>query len=128
MKKHLPLVICWLVNSLVILLVNNFLPENVVLGNGWIRPLYAAFWMGLLITVLDHVAKHANKMRLHLKGKAVMFFYYALANTVFFWLLARIPEMSGYGISVFYLAILLGVLVTLVQWIARQGLKKLKFI
>ena len=128
MKKHIPLIVCWLINSLIILLVSNLLPNNVVLGNGWIKPIYAAFWMGLLLTVLDHVAKHANKMRLKLKGKTTMVLYYAMANTVFFWLLARLPELSGYGISVFYLAILMGVLVTIVQWIVRRGLKKVKLI
>jgi uncharacterized membrane protein YvlD (DUF360 family) len=128
LKKHIPLLICWFVNSLVLFIFNNFLPKDVVLGNGWLSSVMAIILMGLLLTVLDHVFKHVNKMRFHLKGRNMLMAYYLMANVVSFWILARIPSFSGFGITSFWMAILLGIAVTMVQWLTRQGLKKYKLI
>lgn len=128
LKKHIPLLVCWVINAIVILLISYIYTNNVVLGNAWINSFYAAFWVAFLITALNHLAKHINKMVLHNDGKLRRFFYYSITNIVFFWLLARLPELSGFGIASYLYAVLLGITLSLVQWATRQGLKKYKSI
>ena len=128
MKKHIPLLACWIVNTVILYILSGLFPKSIVLGNGWVSPLISAFLIGLMVVVLDHLAKHVNKFRLHLKTKYQMGVLYLIINILAFWLLARIPFIFGYGISRFYWAIVLGTIVTLAQWTVRQVLKKRKLI
>lgn len=128
MKKHIPLAICWLVNSLVVYLLSGLFPNKIVLGNEFLSPLAAVLITGLLVMVIDHLGKHANAFKFKLKKREYKFGYYLAVNTVAFWLLARIPFLTGYGIARFYWAIVLGVVTTIVQWLIRQGFKKGKLI
>lgn len=128
MKKHIPLVVCWLVNSFIIYLIFSLYSNSVVLGNSWLSPFFSALVTGLLIVVVDHLAKHINKFFLHFNKKSRMFGLYLAANIIGFWVLARIPSVTGYGIVRFTWAIILGVVVTLVQWVVRQGLKAGKLV
>jgi uncharacterized membrane protein YvlD (DUF360 family) len=128
MKKYLPLVVYWLVNSFIVYLVFCLYPNSVVLGNGWLGSFFSALVTGLFIVVIDRLAKHINKLLLHFKNRFRMFGLYLAANVIGFWVLARIPSITGYGITRFTWAIVLGVVTTLVQWVVRQGLKAGKLV
>jgi len=124
MKKYLPFLSFWLLGSLFLYLATLFYPANFELGNFWLSSLAAAFWAGFWLTALVWAAKPALvKFNLKLKGRAKMFLFYWLCNSAAIWIVARFAPLTGFGISRFYWAIGLGLILNLGQWGLWQGLK-----
>lgn len=129
MKNKTPYATYWLANFIIVYLVNTFFPSNVVVGNGWVSGLLAFIWVGLLITILSRLFKQALIYAKIKKQKRLnMYLIYFVGNSVIVWVLTRIPNISGVGISKFYWAFLLGLLLNSAQWGIRQALKKAKAI
>jgi hypothetical protein len=125
MKKYVPLFCFWILNSLAIFLINWALPLKYVLGNAWIVGVSAAFWTGLVVTFLVWYSNEIAKVfGIRLKGRYVMFAFYFVANTAVIWLVSRYPLLFAFGISKYYWAIFLGLLLDTLQWFVWQGVKK----
>lgn len=129
MKAYIRYTIVWLINTALILGANSLFPQNYVLGNAVIPPVYAALFTGFLLTVLCRAAKPvATKLKAQEKGRYVMFLIYFGVNTISIWVLARVSFLTGFGISAFYFAIFLGLATDLGQWVARQIFKATKLL
>ena len=124
MRKYIPFIVHWLFNSAIIYLVSFLFPLDVVLGNSWLNSFLAALMAGIFITFIAHIVKEIIKLLgFKLNGRIVRFILYFATNTVGIWILARVPGISGIGISGYYWAIGLGFILNAFQWSVRQGLK-----
>ncbi len=124
-KKYTRFLIIWAVNSLAVYLANWFYPTNIVLGTYRLTPVMAVLITGFLITFIARGASAYLKKYVsqYLKGKLGMYVFYGLVNSVGVWLIARFAPATGLGISSFYWALVLGFVLSLTQWLTRQGLK-----
>jgi len=124
MRKYISFIVHWLFNSVIIFLVSLLFPLDIVLGNSWLNSFLAALMTGIFITFMAHIVKEIVKLLgLRIKGRLVFFILYFVTNTFGIWILARMPGISGIGISSYYWAIGLGLILNVFQWGVRQGLK-----
>jgi uncharacterized membrane protein YvlD (DUF360 family) len=119
----------WIVNIIILLLVNTLFPGSFELGNVLWSTFAAAVISGILLTVLIFIARQiARYFKLPKRGRYFMFGYYWIIASASIWIIARIAAISGFGIARFYWAIATGFVVAGVHWLVRQGLKKTKLI
>ena len=128
-KKYIPYVSFWLLNSALIYITNILRPQNFELGTATIPKNVAFLWAGAWLTFIVLTSRYilAN-LGVKLKERALTFLYYWGANSVVIWVLARLAEYSGFGISRFYWAIALGFVVNVAQWGLWQVLKSYKLL
>lgn len=117
----------WVVNTLVLSLANSFYQGPIELGNAYLGAPSAAVFSGFLLTTLLLLAKGLAKNKMFfIQGRAMMFIYYWAAGSAGTWIVARIANISGFGISRFTWAISIGFAVSLSNWLLRQVFKGLK--
>jgi len=120
-------IIFFLINSLVFFLANKFFPANVVFGTHLVPKNLAFFWASAILTLVVWLSRPITKrFGLVIEGKIPMFFYYFLANSASIWILARLAQISGIGISRFYWAFLLGFAINILQMLTWELFKKYK--
>ena len=124
MKTYTRFLSVWALNSVLFLLANNYYPKSYVLGNAVMMPVIAGILSGFFLTFFLMVVKGFSKN--FAKPKFKVFVYYFLANSVGIWLIARLSVISGFGITSFKLALYLGLVASLSQWLLRQIFKKTK--
>lgn len=129
-KAVIRFIIVWLVNSLVVYLASYFYPVDFVLGTYMLTPVFAALLTGFLIAGTGRLAKavFAKRVSKWLKGRFGMFVFYFLVNSIAVWLFARLAPVTGFGITAFYWAFVLGLTLSLIQWGVRQVFKALKLV
>lgn len=128
-KKYIPFLSFWLINSLFLYLAAFALPLHFVLGNFWLSPVAAIFFAGFWITAVIQAAEPILKrLNITLKGSPQMFLFYWVSNTVAIWLVARVSHLTGFGISRFYWAIFLGLVLNFAQWGLWRLLKEAKLL
>ena len=116
MKKFLPFILFWIVNSLFLYLASVVYPFKFVLGNFRFSMLSATIWAGLWITVLGWLAIWLiGKLKIKLSGAAQMFISYWTVNAAAVWITARLATLTGFGIFSFWWAIGLGLILNIVQ-------------
>ncbi|MGB6881755.1 MAG: hypothetical protein WBD86_00410 [Microgenomates group bacterium] len=129
LKKYLPFLSFWFINSLFLYLAVLVRPLNFELGNFWLSRCAATFWAGFWLTALVEAAKSLEiKLNFKLKGKAKIFAFFWLANSATIWIVARFAALTGFGISRYYWAIALGLVVNVGQWIVWQILESAKLV
>jgi len=105
------------VNSVVVYLASMFFPDSVVLGTSTIPPLLAAVIGGVLLTLvgsfIDALVRQSN---IKVPDERVWGAIYGVINIVSVWLIARGAVYTGMGITSLWVAVVLGVVLTLVQW------------
>lgn len=117
----------WVVNSLILALANTFFPGSSQLGNAFLNTPAAAIFSGFLLTVLLLLAKGlAKSANLTKNGRGIMFLYYAGAASFATWLVARVAVVSGFGIVKFTWAFVIGVTISVANWLLRQAYKGMK--
>ena len=125
LKKNIPFVSFWVLDSLLLYLAELIFPDYFVLGNFWLSGPLAMLWAGLWLTVILWGAMTLPKrLNINIDKPLKMFLYYWLTNLVAIWVLARFAALSGFGIAAFYWAIGLGLVANLVQWGLWTGLEK----
>lgn len=129
MKKYLPFISIWLVNTVLIYLAALVLPAYFVLGTHLITDLPGAVLSGFLLTAFCWAAKPiVASLRIKLEGRMQMFVFYWASNFVAIWLIARFSPYTGFGIAAYYWAIALGLVASFAQWVMWQVLKKDKLV
>lgn len=117
----------WVVNAALVYSADYLMPNGYELGNANYQPVMAALVAGLALTFVGFFAKvFAKGAGINKRGRYPMFLYYWLANSAGIWLIARVADLTGFGIARYYWAILLGFLASLLHWGARQVMKNLK--
>ncbi len=116
MKKILPFVLFWIVDSLFIYIASIVFPLAFVLGNFRFSIFAAIVWAGLWIAVLGWLANWlVEKSKMKLNGFWQMFIFYWFANSAAIWITAHLATVTGFGIASFVWAIGLGLVLVLVQ-------------
>jgi hypothetical protein len=124
LRKYLPFIAIWLVNTVILYLAAMVAPQYFELGSEFISELPGALLSGLLVTLFTWAAKPiVESLKIKLKGTVNMFFFYWAANFVAIWLVARFASYTGFGITAYYWAFTLGFFVNISQWGMWQILK-----
>lgn len=119
----------WVVNTLLLFTAVYLMPNAYALGNMNYQPVVAAVVAGLALTFVGFSAKvFAKGAGISKRGRYPMFLYYWVANAAGIWLIARVADVTGFGIARYYWAILLGFLASALHWSLRQGLKRVKLV
>ena len=117
MNKLLVFTLLLIANSILLYIASLIFPGNFVLGNQYFSSTIATFVGGLLWTLLLWLAiLVGEEYKLKNKGDAVVKVYYLAANFAILWLIARIPFISGFGVTSFVWVLILALIATLVQW------------
>ncbi len=120
----------WLVNSLVIYFANVFFPQSVVLGTYSIKPLWALLnGMGLLAligTLAVPVIHVWEQKRSRMLSRKEWFVEYFLLNFVALWVIARLADQLGLGISSWRIVAILALVLGMVQSMAIEQVKKMR--
>jgi hypothetical protein len=114
----------FVVNTVVLYVANMVAPQAVVLGTNLLSPFQALLYSTgvftlLSVAIVPLIEMAGNALRIKLE----MFHWiaaYAALNTVCLWIVARFAEQLGLGISVWYVAVILGVILDFVQGFAIQ--------
>lgn len=124
-KFFIKFLLIWVVNSLVIWAASSLYSSNFVLGTASISLTGAVIISGFLVTLLCKLAKILFIKLINLKktSRVAMFVFYWLINAAAVWITARLAPYTGFGISSFYWAIILGFVLNFFQWVFRQILK-----
>lgn len=116
-----------LVTLITLSLSSILLPQTMVLGNNRIPSFLALVLNSVLLTVLlVLVPIISKKFRLKLKSATSMNFTYGTVNIVGLWVLSKLANIFGFGIASFWVAIMLGSFITIVQFFLWNFLSKRK--
>lgn len=128
-KLFVRFLVLWFINSTLIYLAHVLYPMDFVLGTALFSLPTAVVVAGFLLTLLCKLGKFfTNKLKGKVKGRLGMLVYYWLVNGVAIWLIARFAPYTGFGITRFYWAFVLGFATNLGQWVVRQLFKATKLI
>jgi hypothetical protein len=111
--------VLFLVNALVIALANAFFPTQVVVGTNAISPLWSVIHSMVLLTLLDVFAipflhRYERNRKKELTPKDWMIAYLVL-NFVGIWIITRFSDQIGLGISGWWVALLLALVLDALQ-------------
>lgn len=123
-KKMLNLlVVIGIVNAVILYIASLFFPAYVVIGNefmeSWIALIFTAFLLTVIIALTKPVMRIA---KLKVKGDIAINISYGITNIVGLWVLARFAKFVGFGVSSFIIVVVLGVSLTLVQYVVWKML------
>lgn len=111
----------WVANSVALLVLAVILPGNVVLGNDKITTPMAAVLAGLVLTVVQSLVPSAvAKSGLAIKNQNLWPAIYLVVNFVVIWVIKRLAEVTGVGISNLLFVLVAAAIVTVAGWGAAQ--------
>ena len=126
MKKYIPFLSFWGLNAILLYIATVFSPGNYVVGNATLRPATAIVFSGLVWTLLVWYSTPILRgIGIKLEGRMIMLIFYFLANSAAIWLTARGSAITGFGITSYRWALLLGLVANVAQWGLWQGVKRL---
>lgn len=116
----------WFTNAAVLYLASLIFPSWVVFGNVTLPGGIALVITSLILTLLlTQVMPAIKALKLKIEGEIQMGLIYGVVNIVGLWLWARGAVYTGFGISSVWVAITLGVILTLIQWKIWKSRKRL---
>lgn len=109
----------FLAQSIVVYIANMIAPKQVVLGTHFYSPLHSLLQSVAIITVLiiaavPMVELLAEQIRVKLTA-SYWFVITAVVNIAVIWFIARFAEMLGFGIASYMVAVVLGIVFSIVQ-------------
>lgn len=120
----------YIVNAVILYLSHMLFPKAIVLGNMSLSAFWGMFLSMNALALIDtaaipfaHVAE--QKMRRMLTSKEWMIIYFVL-NFVGIWVISRFSVQFGLGISNWYVAVALALVLDIVQGVAMMSLQKSK--
>lgn len=118
------------VNAVIIFGANLLFPSHVVLGTFTISPLWAIVLsssalalLSVLVMPLAGVWEHFRK---HVLTPKEWMGSFLVLNFVFVWLITRIPDLLGLGVSSWFVVLILAVVLDLAHGVAMMQLEKLR--
>lgn len=107
-----------LANGLVIYLSAYFYPGAVVLGNASLSSIAALLVTAILLTlIISQVEPLLKLTKVKLKSDFSMGIVYGLVNIIGLWIIARAANYTGFGISTVSVAVILGIVLNLIQYL-----------
>ncbi|OGY19282.1 MAG: hypothetical protein A3A65_04125 [Candidatus Chisholmbacteria bacterium RIFCSPLOWO2_01_FULL_49_14] len=120
----------FVINGLVVWLANSLFPQQVVLGTQFISKGWAIIHsmgtLALLGTFAIPFIREYEKSRGKMFSSAEWMVAYFVLNFVGIWLVARLAEQLGFGISSWVVALVLAVVLDVVQGMAMMQVEKLR--
>lgn len=117
-----------LLNAVILFVGSILFPTNIVLGNYTLPPVLAALATGVLLTGVMALTESAIKyFKLKIKKEMQLAMVYLVGNILGLWVLARLANYSGFGVSSYVVVIILGLLLNTMQygvWKMFMGKKK----
>lgn len=110
--------ILWIVNTAILYIVSVFWNNLIVFGNAQLSPIIAAILTGLLFTIIESVILpllYKLNIKQVRETPAELEVAYFLINIAAIWILARFASVLGFGIASFWVAIILGVGLSLIK-------------
>lgn len=105
-------------NGLIIYLSAYFYPGAIVLGNASLTSMAALVVTAILLTlIISQVEPLLKLTKVKLKGDFSMAVVYGLVNVIGLWIIARAAIYTGFGISTVSVAVILGIVLNLVQYL-----------
>lgn len=116
-KKLVSLLLLWVANTLLLVVVAAVFPRDVVLGNISITKPLASILNGFILTVVIYfVPTIAKKLDLKISNEKANLVSYFLADLLIIWILKRLADTTGLGVSSVLFVIILAVLAAIVQF------------
>lgn len=116
------------INMLILYLAHLLFPQFVVLGTMTMNIVWALLHSMGVLTLLNTFAIPFVRELEHNRGhmftpREWMLLYFAI-NTAGIWLIARVSEQFGLGISAWYVAVVLGLVLDFIQGLAMMQVEK----
>ena len=106
----------WITNSVFFYIAYIVVPNLLVLGNNVRSPVIASMASGFLLTIFLAITPIIlNLLNVKIKNENNMTFVYLVVNIIGIWAIARLALFTGFGISSFWVAILLGTVMVFLQ-------------
>ena len=107
----------WIVNLVIFWVANLLFGDRVVFGNGTLPYIAALLVTSFLLTAVIFLVKPAvNYTGLKIKGGLNWLLIYIIADIILVWVLARLAVLTGFGISSYLVAVVLGIVLNIGQW------------
>ena len=126
----------WVANAVAFLVLSMILPGNVVLGNDKITAPMAAVLSGLILTIIQFLVPPALEKSgfleglrsssavqiagLRIKNQNAWPAIYLVVNFVGIWVIKRLAQVTGLGISSFLFVLIVAIVVTAAGWGVAQ--------
>jgi len=115
-EKLIKFLILWTVNTLLLLIFAALFANDIVLGNAVMTKPMASVLVGLILTILiSLVPKVAKKYDVKIKDEKIQTSVYFFVDLVSIWILKRLADFTGLGISNILWVLILAIIVALVQ-------------
>lgn len=109
----------WLLNSGLIWIIGQLAPKGVVLGNQHVPALWASVFAGYILSTVNILIDPTVRLfKIKLKEPWQKLVLSIIVNSLGLWVITRLALVVGVGISAFWWAIVLGVILTLGQLFA----------
>ena len=118
----------WIATSITALVLSYILGNNLVLGNASISQAFASVVFGLILTIVFFiVGPLSKKLDVKVKDERAWTAIFFVINIVIIWILKRLADFTGVGISNILIVLVVGALVTVVErFLDKYGDKYLK--
>lgn len=124
-ENYMLLLSIGVVNAIALYLANMFFPTYIVLGNSTLSPLLATVITGFLLSAFMGLPEPVMKVvGLKSKNEITLAFVYLVFNVVGLWVLGRLANYIGFGVSSFVVVIVLGFVLNLVQYAVWKVVSK----
>ena len=121
MYNHLLYILYWAINTLIIKFTFLLFPYGLVLGTYRFTPTEAAIYSGFWVTFIIWTAwDFAIARKISLEKPTKNFLYFLLVNVFAVWVVARFAPLSGMGISSFWWAIAVGIVVSILHKLVKK--------
>lgn len=123
-------VVLFAINAIVLYLANRYFPMHVVLGTHAITPFWAIVHsmgtLALINTFAIPFVNHWEKVRGHIVSGQEWMGIYLVLNFVGIWAISRYSEQFGLGVSAWYVALALAVVLDVVQGLVMMQMEKMR--
>lgn len=115
------------INGIIIYIGGMLYPDKIVLGNATVSPfastILTAMVITLVISLMPVILNQLNVQKLSLNTRYLI---YTAVNILVLWLLSRMALVFGFGLESKFLAITLGLLLTIGQYLYWEyGVRKI---
>src|SRR3990167_2848612 len=115
-KKAVSFLTFWVVNTVVLLIVNAIFGGNIVVGNQSISTGLSAIFAGLVLTALIPLApKAVEHTGFKIKNQNAWPVFFFSLNIVTLWILKRLAVVTGLGIAYILWVMILAIIITFVE-------------
>ena len=116
------------VNAIVLYVGSMLFPTDLVLGNNILSPVLAALVTGTILSAVMALLEPILKsLKLKIKNEMHLALVYLVFNILGLWVLAKLANYSGFGVTSYIVVIILGLVLNTLQygvWKMLDGKKK----